>query len=114
MRQYEYLEKYYHCVYAVAEIYEYSSKFMDSTPYNDMNLKEAQALVWYSLHNILNIPLHYSVTILNTTYKTLSTYITFAESLNNKLFKRHISLMYKELENEHRALYRKYQHDKNR
>ena len=108
MRAYEFFENYYRCVYAVSEIYEYSVKFMDVQPRKDDMLKEAQSLVLFSLHYILNIDRKYIIKYLNTNYETLERMINFASAKRDKQFKQNILLIYKEFKNEHRRVYKKY------
>jgi hypothetical protein len=100
MRAYEYFEKYYHCVYAVSDIYEYTTNFINLNPYTDEDLREAQALVWFSMIHILDIKLKWVVKWSGLSYTRLQNYMEFIESVNCKRLKQKISLMHKELKND--------------
>lgn len=66
MKCYEFYEVYYKCVYTVADMYEYSSKFMEQKPYGDCELREAQGMVWYALRYIFGVDLKWILKYCNT------------------------------------------------
>jgi hypothetical protein len=52
MKCYEFFENYYRCVYVVADLYDYTSKFMEIEARKDLDLLEAQAhcLVFFKIY----------------------------------------------------------------
>ena len=85
---------------------------MEHKPYTDKGLLEAQALVYFSLYYILDVHRTHILKYLNVSEITLNRRLLYAKRRRDKTFKNNISLMYKELENEHRRIYKKYQFTK--
>lgn len=108
MKCYEFFENYYRCVYVVADLYDYTSKFMEIEARKDPDLLEAQALVWYSLRYILGIELRWILKYHNVDNCKLYRYweIIYKSKTNN--IKRNLLIIKKEFENDTPKLYRSY------
>jgi hypothetical protein len=108
MKCYEFFENYYRCVYVVADLYDYTSNFMEVEARKDPDLIEAQALVWYSLRFILGIDLQFILKYGNTNTFKLYKYCNIIHKSKSYNIKTNLLTLKKEFENDTPKLYRSY------
>lgn len=108
MKCYEFFENYYRCVYVVADLYDYTSKFMEVEARKDPDLLEAQALVWYSLRFILGIDLKWILKYGETNNFKIYKYCDSIHNSKSTNIKINLSILKKEFENDTPKLYRSY------
>jgi hypothetical protein len=104
----EFYEKYFRCVYVVADIYDYTSEFMEVEARKDPDLIEAQAIVWYTLRYNIGIDLKYILKYSDiNTFKFYKYCNIICKSKSNNI-KTTLLLIKKEFENDTPKLYRSY------